>query len=89
MISNYKCFHIRRNTLYCRKMFSYRFIFIKTETVYLLVNLFYNYMCHQKSQKNEVCLELNGAHQLMVCDDYVNLLDDSVNTIKEYSETLL
>jgi hypothetical protein len=34
-------------------------------------------------------LELNGTHKLFVYADDVNLLDDSVNTIKENSETLL
>jgi hypothetical protein len=34
-------------------------------------------------------VELNGTHQRLVYVDDVNLLGDSVNTIKENSETLL
>jgi hypothetical protein len=43
----------------------------------------------RKVQENEVGLELNGAHQLLVYSDNINLLGDSVNTIKENSETFL
>jgi hypothetical protein len=33
-------------------------------------------------------LELNGTHQLLIYADGGNLLGDSINTIKENSETL-
>jgi hypothetical protein len=42
-----------------------------------------------KVQENEVSLELNGTHQLLVYADDFNLLGDSVNIIKDISETLL
>jgi hypothetical protein len=43
----------------------------------------------KKVQGNEVDLELNEPHQLLVYADDVNLLDNSVNAIKKNTETLL
>jgi hypothetical protein len=43
----------------------------------------------RKKKENQVSLELNGTHQLLVYADDVNLLGDSLNTVKENSGTLL
>jgi hypothetical protein len=54
----------------------------------MLLNFFLEYTV-RKIQENEVCLELNVTHQLLVYADDVALLGDSANSIKENSETLL
>jgi hypothetical protein len=40
-------------------------------------------------QENQVSLELNGTHQRLVYANNVNLLGNSINTIKENIKTLL
>jgi hypothetical protein len=40
-------------------------------------------------QENQVGSELNGTYQLLFCDDDIDLLGTSVNTIKQNSEIIL
>jgi hypothetical protein len=43
----------------------------------------------RKVQENQVSMELNGTHQLLVYADDINLLVDIISTIKEKRESLL
>jgi hypothetical protein len=43
----------------------------------------------RKVLENQVSLELNGTHQLLASVDDVNLLGNSINTVKENTESLL
>jgi hypothetical protein len=42
-----------------------------------------------KVQENQVGLELNGTHQLLVYAGDINFLGDSIDSIRENVETLL
>jgi hypothetical protein len=43
----------------------------------------------RKGLQNQVGLEFSGTHPLLVYADDVNLLDDSINSIKENTKSLL
>jgi hypothetical protein len=42
-----------------------------------------------KAQEHRVRLKLNGTHQLLVCADDVNLLEDNIDAIKKNTVTLI
>jgi hypothetical protein len=46
-------------------------------------------MLYSHCLEHQVGLELNGTHELLVYEDDVNLLGDSINTITKNTETLL
>jgi hypothetical protein len=55
----------------------------------LLYNFALEYVI-RKVEDNQLGLGLNGTHKLLICAGDVNLLGDSINTIKEnHTETFL
>jgi hypothetical protein len=53
--------------------------------------LFFDFALHyaiREVQENQVCMELNGTHQLLAYADDISLLGYSVSTIKENIEIL-
>jgi hypothetical protein len=58
----------------------------------VLSSLLFNFAVEYATRRvleNQVGFEFNGTHQILVYVDDVNLLGDSVNTIKENTEILL
>jgi hypothetical protein len=54
----------------------------------LLVNFVLEHAI-RKVQENRLGLKLNGAHQLLVYADDMNLLEDNTDTIKKNTETFI
>jgi uncharacterized membrane protein YgaE (UPF0421/DUF939 family) len=54
----------------------------------LLFNFAFDY-ANRRALEGQVGLGLDGKHQLLVDVDDINILGDSINTIKEITETLL
>jgi hypothetical protein len=54
----------------------------------LLFNVALEYAI-RKVGENQVGLKLNRTHQLLAYPDYVNLLEDNIETIKNNTETLI
>jgi hypothetical protein len=43
----------------------------------------------KKIQENWMGLKLNGRCQLLACADYMNILRDSIDTVKKITESLI
>jgi hypothetical protein len=57
----------------------------------LLLQLLFNFVLEYaitKVQENQVGLKLNVTRQLLVYADYINLLEDIINTTNENTDTL-
>jgi hypothetical protein len=80
-----KIFYNLRNNTTCDIFYTSR---INYANSFIFVNFASEYAI-RKVLENEVGLELNGTHQLLVYADDVNLLVDSINTIRDKTETLL
>jgi hypothetical protein len=46
-------------------------------------------ICHRRVQANQDSLKLNGTYQILDCTDDVDILGESVHTIKKNAEALV